>query len=295
MDLPGPRFVAPDPLVEPRAPPRSPHMKIRSAVLVVAVLSVLGCGKPPADPASLSFEAFRAAAYQEPDTGLWITNGDELAETEEELALAYQDFLADAGVAVAPGARNPLIVNRVNGADDRWPSATATNLTYCISQSSFGSRYTAVVNAMNTATAAWEGTANVNFVHASSQDGNCTSRNTAVVFNVRQVSTTQYLARAFFPSTTRKGREVLISTSSFGVITPYTLAGILRHELGHTIGFRHEHTRPEAAACFEDNSWRALTAYDSKSVMHYPQCNGTNTGDLVLTSLDQTGARSLYP
>jgi hypothetical protein len=29
--------------------------------------------------------------------------------------------------------------------------------------------------------------------------------------------------------------------------------------------------------------------------MHYPQCNGTNNGDLVLTSLDKAGAKSLYP
>jgi serralysin len=29
--------------------------------------------------------------------------------------------------------------------------------------------------------------------------------------------------------------------------------------------------------------------------MHYPQCNGTQKGDLVLTSLDKSGAHSLYP
>ena len=39
----------------------------------------------------------------------------------------------------------------------------------------------------------------------------------------------------------------------------------------------------------------ALTTYDRYSVMHYPQCNGLQTGDLVLTSLDKTGARALYP
>jgi serralysin len=44
-----------------------------------------------------------------------------------------------------------------------------------------------------------------------------------------------------------------------------------------------------------NSSWRALTAYDSSSVMHCPQCNGTNSGDLVLTALDRTGAGSLYP
>ena len=147
----------------------------------------------------------------------------------------------------------------------------------------------------NSATAAWEGTANVNLVHVSTQDGACTSRTKSVVFNVRQVVSSQYLARSFFPSSSRRGREILVATDSFGNINPWSLAGILRHELGHTLGFRHEHTRPDSGTCFEDNNWRALTAYDSASVMHYPQCNGTNNGDLVLTNLDKTGAHSLYP
>jgi hypothetical protein len=68
----------------------------------------------------------------------------------------------------------------------------------------------------------------------------------------------------------------------------------MRHEMGHTIGFRHEHTRPNAGVCFEDNNWRALTSYDAASVMHYPQCNGSNTGDLVLTNLDRQGEQVLY-
>jgi len=150
-----------------------------------------------------------------------------------------------------------------------------------VSSSSFGSRYNTVVNAMASATATWQATANVKFVHSTASDSSC-SRTTGVVFNVRQVSGQSYLARSFFPSSSRSSREVLIDSSSFGSISPYTLAGILRHELGHTLGFRHEHTRPEAGTCFEDNSWRALTAYDAASVMHYPQCNGTQTGDLVL-------------
>ena len=70
---------------------------------------------------------------------------------------------------------------------------------------------------------------------------------------------------------------------------------MLRHELGHTIGFRHEHTRPESGTCFEDNNWRPLTGYDSKSVMHYPQCNGTQDGDLSLTATERAGANSVYP
>lgn len=269
---------------------------VRAAMVLAAVVVAAACGGGGSDQGGpLSWAEFRARAYQEAETGVFITNGDELAETEEDLRAAYARYLGEEEAAAEGVASAPLIVNRVNGADDRWSASQAVNLTYCVSQRDFGSRYTTVVAAMESAAGAWEGTAKVNFVHVGSQDGNCTSRNANVVFDVRSVRTTQYLARAFFPSSSRRNREILISTSSFGNIDPWTLTGVLRHELGHTLGFRHEHTRPEAGVCFEDNSWRALTAYDSASVMHYPQCNGTQTGDLVLTSLDQTGARALYP
>lgn len=231
----------------------------------------------------------------EAETGVFIVNGDEMVETEAELADFYNNMVAHWVGASVGETSDALIVNRVGSRDDKWSSTTAANLTYCVSQSSFGSRYNSVVNAMASASAVWEATARVNFVHVAAQDGNCTASNPNVLFDVRQTSTTSYLARSFFPSTGRATRNVLISTSSFGSISPYTLAGVLRHELGHTIGFRHEHTRPEAGTCFENNSWRALTTYDSASVMHYPQCNGSNRGDLVLTSRDKTGARSLYP
>ena len=118
--------------------------------------------------------------------------------------------------------------------------------------------------------------------------------NTNVVFDVRPVNSGgQYLARAFFPNDPRSSRNVLIDNTAFGSIAPYTLAGILRHELGHTLGFRHEHTRPEAGTCFEDNNWRPLTAYDRASIMHYPQCNGSST-NLSMTETDRVGVRSLY-
>jgi serralysin len=252
-------------------------------------------------PEVLTYEEFEARAYEEPDTGLRVLNGDELVESDGAMAALYEAYLgseADAADRQAGLAtlQQGLAINVVSSQDDKWSAGAAANLTYCISASSFGSYYNAVVSAMDSATAEWERATgdHVNFVHVTAQDADCSSRNTGLVFNLRQVSTSQYLARAFFPSSSRKGREILVSSSSFGNIYPWTLAGVFRHELGHTIGFRHEHTRPEAGTCFEDTSWRALTAYDSASVMHYPQCNGTQHGDLVLTSLDRTGAASVY-
>lgn len=267
----------------------------RLSTVVFATLAACSSGNDV-----LTYEEFKAQAYVEPDSGFFIINGDELVESESLLVDKYNDYLQSVADALdrAQGlstTQQPSIVNVVGGRDDVWSASQALNLTYCIDSKGFGSRYAAVVAAMDQATGAWEAAGRINFVHDASQDNKCSSRNNAVVFNVRQVTTTQFLARAFFPSTSRRGREIQISTSSFGNIAPWTLAGVLRHELGHTIGLRHEHTRPESGTCFEDNNWRALTAYDADSVMHYPQCNGTNTGDLVLTAQDRQGASSLYP
>jgi serralysin len=269
---------------------------VRAGFAVLVTATLFGCGS---DSEVLTYDEFAAQAYQEPDTGFRVMNGDELVETDALMAEKYNEYLQsvadaadrEAGLATT---EQPSIVNRVNGQDDKWSASQAQNLTYCIDQKSFGSRYSTVVNAMNSATAAWEAAGRINFVHVSSEDGRCNSR-TNVVFNVRQVNVSSYLARAFFPSTSRRGRELLVSYTSFGNISPWTLTGVFRHELGHTIGLRHEHTRPESGTCFEDNSWRALTAYDSSSVMHYPQCNGTQNGDLTLTNSDKSGAAQLYP
>jgi len=267
-----------------------------SSFATACLLGFVACAPAPG-PSVLSYDEFKAQAFHDAETDTFVVNGDELIESEQAMRTAYDSYVDSAAETAEPGlgiSQQGLIVNRVGSSDDKWSSTTAANLTYCVSSSSFGSRYNTVVNAMASATATWQATANVKFVHSTASDSSC-SRTTGVVFNVRQVSGQSYLARSFFPSSSRSSREVLIDSSSFGSISPYTLAGILRHELGHTLGFRHEHTRPEAGTCFEDNSWRALTAYDAASVMHYPQCNGTNTGDLVLTSRDKTGARALYP
>ncbi|NVJ27953.1 MULTISPECIES: M57 family metalloprotease [Myxococcus] len=268
-------------------------LKFRSMALLAGV-ALLGtaCGGPEASETQapkMTWEEFRANAVQDPE-GKWIFNMDQAVDSEEELRAYF-----DNNVNTDTGSSEDGLKVYYLGGDVKWSAAQKGNLTYCVS-STFGTTNKAkVVTAMNSATAAWEATASVNFVHSTSYDASCTASQTGVLFDIRPVNSGgQYLARAFFPNSARSGRNVLIDNTAFGSISPWTLAGILRHELGHTLGFRHEHT-VSGNSCYEDANWRALTAYDRSSVMHYPQCNGTQTGDLVLTSLDKTGARALYP
>ena len=158
----------------------------------------------------------------------------------------------------------------------------------------FGADYSRVVSAMAAGAGQWEAASSkINYTYVSSQDGNCNTRNSSVVFSVEPTKTTQYIARAFFPSTAKSGRNVLVNARSLYNSGTWTPSNIMAHELGHTLGFRHEHTRPEAGTCFEDNNWRPLTPYDSSSIMHYPQCNGTSS-NLSMTYQDRAGVRALY-
>jgi hypothetical protein len=265
------------------------------------VILTAACADAPAEE-PISWEEFQARAYQDPESGGFVYDGDQTAYDLVDLGRAYDQYRATFDSSEGT-IEQGLIVNVNNGAIDKWPDATT--ITYCVSKKSFGARYDEIVATVGAALAEWEATgARVHYTHVASEDANCTNRNTRVTFNVKQDRSTQYYAKAFFPYYPRNYREVVISTISYNPanLGPWTLRGILRHELGHTLGFRHEHIRPEnvnrASTCStEDANWSALTAYDSASVMHYPHngCAGTNSGDLAITSLDAQGARTLYP
>ncbi len=270
---------------------------------VVVLSAAAGCvnAVDPGGAVALppTYDELLADTYQEPGTGIFIVDGDVPVLDEKRLHLFYDqliaDFEAEQSGAGTSTKEQPLALATSGGADVVWTAAQKLNLTYCVS-SAFGStKQAAVTQAMVGATAAWEAATDVHFVHDASQDGSCTASNNNVLFDVNPVNAGgQYIARSFFPDSGRSARNVLINPSGFQLSAPLTLTGVLRHELGHVLGFRHEHTRPEAGACFEDNNWRPLTPYDSASVMHYPQCNGTGDGSLSLTALDKEGAASVY-
>ncbi len=268
-------------------------MNTRSSATTLTVglvggLLIAGCVTDQANlgsNAGETFEEFKARAYKEPfPDGVYIIDGDTPVTDEAELYQAWSQRQQGA-----------LAVYSINATDIKWSATQKLNLTYCISDA-FGANKAAMVTAMREATEnGWERFADVNFRYLSSQDATCNAQNANVLFDVNPVNSNgQYLARAFFPNDARVNRNVLVDNSSFAPNLSVPLKGILGHELGHVLGFRHEHIRPTNTPCAEDNQFRGLTAYDQASVMHYPQCNGVATSQLAFTTLDQQGVALLY-
>jgi hypothetical protein len=244
--------------------------------------------------ANKTFEEFERSVFKEPfPGGKYIVNGDVAFSDRKQLQEFFETRIKQEPPQTRPGQ---LILAQAGGQDAVWNNTQKKQITYCVS-TTFAARHPSVVSAMQAATGAWSQVADVAFVYVASQDSTCTASNANVVFDVRPVNVNgQYLARAFFPNEPRASRNVLIDDSSFQLdpTGKLTLIGILRHELGHSLGWRHEHTRPESGTCFEDNEWRPLTSYDRFSVMHYPQCNGGGDWSLALTNFDKSGAACVY-
>ncbi len=265
--------------------------------LSVALLVVCACNASEETSGELSFEAFKAQSTRHVEgREIYVVEWDLPIDSLAALRRYYDQRFSDDR---SQTARSPLMVNQAGGGDDLWTDVDALNLTYCVS-TGFGSNYARAVNEMAAAAADWGLLANVRFIYDSSQDSNCDNSNSSVSFAVEPWSSGG--ACAFFPSGGGcVDRTVVMDYNDFDndpvwdTLAPnLTTTGVFKHELGHVLGFRHEHTNPASGTCFEDFNWRAVTPYDPSSTMHYQWCNGVTTADLSLTDLDRRGSILLY-
>ena len=239
----------------------------------------------------------------------WRVEGDYLLDVDQlfvytqqqaalrEAARLGEDAAGTAEVALSDsfvGVNSELVGILQGSRIVRWSPGTV--LTYCVLRKTFGNQaeYDEVAANMQAATKAWEETCGINFEYRNDLDGSDSLR-PPVVFPVRQIDASgAFIAAAFFPNDIANRRRLLIDPSYF--TTGFDHVGVLRHELGHTLGFRHEHIRSLAPrVCPDEDTTDTidLGAYDPKSVMHY-FCGGVGSRDLAITDVDRAGSQKVY-
>lgn len=240
----------------------------------------------------------------------WIAEGDQLLD-EDQLAFYVDelnrreelraeqggDAVPDDALSDVAGPSELIGIKLPTGQLVRWRAGKV--LSYCVLKNTFGSdeEYLLARQSVEQATKAWMDTCGIEFRHDVAKDTSPSTTVADVVFTVRKIDAGgRFIAAAFFPTDPPARRRVLIDPSFFAPGLTFDPVGVLRHELGHVLGFRHEHIRVEApAACPDEDiaDISILTGYDPRSVMHY-FCGKVGDPKLLITDIDVAGSQRLY-
>jgi hypothetical protein len=198
---------------------------------------------------------------------------------------------------------------KCRGALDRaWDVGRKLDLSYCLGEFADASLAARTRAALVLATAQWERASGVNFIHRAELDGtaDCAAPE-RVAFTVRQGAAAECgaggcpLASASFPATEPEdeGARLLVWPDAL-VSEMYSPEMVVLHELGHLLGFVHEHSRFEQSReiCVDAASteFRGLTYPDPASVMGDARCPGISAASKQgrLSRGDRLGASILY-
>lgn len=244
-------------------------------------------------------ETFDTIHFQ--DDTFFIVEGD-LFYNEEELFIYYLERSFE-----DKSLNEAAMIGQIDKDGDTLKWAKGTVLKYAINKNSFRTEneYLIVKEAMANASLGWTGITGIIFNHVDNLDATNGKYELPeeVDFVVHFLNTSKnFIAKSFFPKAPRDRRRILINSGYF--TTKADKIGVLRHEIGHIMGFRHEHISKDAPYSCRDRNGDyildestegtfALTPYDKESVMHY-FCGGNGTLTLNFTKFDSIGASKLY-
>jgi len=250
-------------------------------------------------------------------------------------ALATDPSPSEAGASPASAAASLAADRRPAGATtqdphihERWGESRKLELSYCINgmpgeDAENEAAYHKMIRALSSTMAEWERTTGTNFVHVAEDD---TPELTAYVIEQggQQVARADCVAgtKAYFGAISVQNaaqgvsnavpqawndpelepiggnlvRTILLQNGPIGGFGDEQLLLVLRHELGHMMGFVHEevnHPGSMGNGC-SDADPRLLTPVDPSSVMSTPGCTGFSDGAEQLTHYDRLSAFFLH-
>jgi hypothetical protein len=100
-----------------------------------------------------------------------------------------------------------------------------------------------------------------------------------------------YVAASFYPDWPKADRYVYVDPSY--VKSRFDHTGVFRHEIGHILGYRHEHLEGVSGCQREGGEWKNLSPYDPHSVMHYA-CDASASILFEFSPEDIDSHRRLY-
>ncbi len=287
------------------------HLSNRLVLLAPALLALTACGGPIHAPEAQGFEAF-AAEVEKNRFGEWIVDGDTAILTEAQLREHYERNVAPKHADGDPElaeAESALQSFELFWTTLKWSSSDKTKLTYCVDADEFTPlQYEKVVRLTKESARAWELAANVRFAHDVSEDGSCPSTVSCALSLGLDQDVTFRIVRGDANGTKANATGPYVPCGRIriddGVLTKTddAIRGTLTHELGHILGFRHEHLRNPAhkgkAGCGKQVyglASKTHTSYDRHSIMHYLSCPGAyDAGVRELSARDQWGAAHVY-
>lgn len=285
----------------------------RAAAVLFGVAMVAGCGSAadPAEPVDdASFEEYKNSAR------VLLVDGEPIYNVEFDLFFneerLYQHYLRRLQESEPELVDKSVVIQQVSTGLDltfqRGPDALS--ITYCVSNA-FGADQAQAIQDMQNATADWQAAANFRFEYVPGKNGSCVGGTAGI--DVAVIPSIGFEAACATPPYFPPGDQwhwcpgYTQGTLGFDygnwqwswVDGSTTSRGVMRHELGHILGLRHEHAfSPSGPLCGEspvtgDIGGRELTDYDVDSVMHYPDC-GNNVWTFPITEKDAVGVREIY-
>jgi hypothetical protein len=185
----------------------------------------------------------------------------------------------------APGAFGTMI---------KWDEASKNALRYYVDGTTFPGAETiaATQTAIRSAADEWEMACAVTFVEVFEKDD--PQLKFTVVYDDAYLKLKSVIALAFLPNFILAKRLLRVGEMFFSGANGYGQVGTMRHELGHVLGFAHEHERPEALASVDTKKRIVITDFDPLSVMAYPHLLGLPCAELQLSARDKLGAGFVY-